>query len=97
MKEVHSYWNYNDEALTNYLYHVGPLRKQEIIELIMQEEMLSLAINSFLPPTPSTINNFLEIIAARVVRIQYKKCTITTSIIVIYTQERICKNTTTCK
>lgn len=50
--------------------HVGPLWEEKIIELVVQEEVFSFAINSFFPPTPSTIHYFLQVIGTGVVRIK---------------------------
>lgn len=64
------YFFYHPNISQDLSHHVRPLGKQKIVELILQEETPTFAINSLLPPTPSTINNLFQIIIACVVRIE---------------------------
>lgn len=63
----------------------------------MQEEMLPLVIDRLLPSTPPAIHYLLKVVVARVVRVKYEERAISTCVVVVDSQQRVCQNPSSCK
>ena len=86
----------NTTKITWFSHHIGPLGQKKVVELVLQEEAPTFAINGLLPSAPSAINNLLEVIRTSVMWIKDEKSTITTDFVVINSQKGIRQHSTTC-